>query len=68
MYQLRKLRKLKLNVTCQVRGGNANNSATVLAHLGFPAEYFGTFAASEESEWLRAGMGEDGVKLGPCPQ
>ena len=51
-----------------MRGGNANNSATVLAHLGFPSQFFGTLAASEESEWLRAGMAEDGVILGPCPQ
>ena len=51
-----------------MRGGNANNSATVLAHLGFPAEYFGTFAASEESDWVRAGMEADGVRLGPCPE
>ena len=51
-----------------MRGGNANNSATVLAHLGFPAEYFGTFAASEESDWVRAAMEADGVRLGPCPE
>ena len=55
-------------MTCQVRGGNANNSATVLAHLGFPAQFFGTLAACQESGWLRAGMAEDGVSLGPCPQ
>ena len=32
------------NIYFQVRGGNANNSATVLAHLGFQAEFLGTIA------------------------
>ena len=31
----------------QVRGGNANNSATVLAHLGFQAEFLGTIAEGQ---------------------
>ena len=31
----------------QVRGGKANNSATVLAHLGFQAEFLGTIAEGQ---------------------
>ena len=37
-----------VTVEClQVRGGNANNSATVLAHLGFQAEFLGTIAEGQ---------------------
>ena len=52
----------------RVRGGNANNSATVLAHLGFPASYLGTLADTQDSDWLEGNMWEDGVSLEQCPR
>ena len=50
------------------RGGNANNSCTVLAHLGLSSTYLGTFARCEDTEWLRQGLLEDGVEVGECPE
>ena len=53
----------------QSRGGNANNSCTVLSHLGLSSTYLGTFARCEDSQWLRQGLLEDGVEVGAgCPE
>ena len=55
-------------MTFQSRGGNANNSCTVLSYLGLRARYLGTFATSPESVWLRQGLQEDGVEVEGCPE
>jgi len=52
----------------KVRGGNANNSCTVLAHLGFKPTYYGTLATGLEADWVVEGMREDGVIVGDCPR
>ena len=56
------------DLTLQSRGGNANNSCTVLSYLGLRARYLGTFATSPESVWLRQGLQEDGVEVEGCPE
>ena len=51
------------------RGGNANNSCTVLAHLGLRSTYLGTFARCQDGQWLRQSLLEDGVEVGAgCPE
>ena len=52
----------------QSRGGNANNSCTVLSHLGLRATFLGTFAACQDARWLRQSLLEDGVEAGGCPE
>ena len=67
-----------------MRGGNANNSATVLAHLGFQAEFLGTIAEGQvrvqmkvylmilfnvqEGSWLLESLRSDGVTTAHCRQ
>ena len=45
-----------------MRGGNANNSATVLAHLGFQAEFLGTIAEGQAGEGSDEGLSNDIVQ------
>ena len=53
----------------QSRGGNANNSCTVLAHLGLSSTFLGTFARDTDGQWLRQSLLEDGVEVGAeCPE
>ena len=51
-----------------MRGGNANNSCTVLSHLGIRAAFLGTMAQGMEADWVLEGMVEDGVKVENCPR
>ena len=53
----------------KVRGGNANNSCTVLSHLGFSVSCLGTSADDEDSEMMRTWMRDrDNISLEHCPR
>ena len=52
----------------KVRGGNANNSCTVLSRLGFKTSFYGSLATGLEADWVVEGMQEDGVIVEDCPR
>lgn len=48
------------------RGGNASNTATVLAHLGAQVEYFGTMVDNQWLTFLQTDFKETGVCIENC--
>ena len=71
-YKVGQVRSLRIGVKIrlfQSRGGNANNSCTVLSHLGLSSTFLGTFARDLDGQWLRQSLLEDGVEVGAdCPE
>ena len=45
----------------RVRGGNANNSATVVARLGLPAQFLGVVAAGQDGDWIGSLLNVNGA-------
>ncbi|XP_023342808.1 ketohexokinase [Eurytemora carolleeae] len=60
----------------KIRGGNASNSCSVLAELGFKPTFFGTLASltdnpekpNPETEYILQNMNEMGIDIEACPK